>query len=236
MKLQESNNTQVGGHRGLPLVYPDNTLEGITAAAEVADFIELDVRRSADGLMVLSHEPALRETTIHDHAWEELRNIDLGGGYHPALLQFILDALPYTPLDIEIKNSPLQPGFDPGGVFAVEVAACARPFDVVTCFFWPTMDIVKRALPHVRTGLLVDEGGSLTDAVEAAVAAGHEVVAPHFSLLINSGNRPIDQAHDAGLEVVTWTVNDVAVAARLVGDGVDGIISDDPERIQQEQP
>ncbi len=235
MNLQQTKKTQIGAHRGLRLSYPDNTLEGITAAALVADFVELDVRRTADGRMILSHDPTFREVLVEDNSWDTLRLIDLGDGCHPALLDEVLEALPAFPLDIEIKNSPLQPGFDPEGDFAVSVARLARPIDVVTCFYWPTMDIVKAALPHVRTGLLVDEGGSAVDAIEAAVANRHEVIAPHFSLLTGAEERLIDLAHDAGLEVVTWTVNDAAIAGRLVAAGIDGIISDDPARIQQEQ-
>ena len=97
------------------------------------------------------------------------------------------------------------------------------------------MDTVKAALPHVRTGLLVDEGGSVADAMGAAVAGRHEVIAPHFSLLAGAEGHLIELAHDAGLEVVTWTVNDSAIAGRLAAAGIDGIISDDPVRIQQEQ-
>ena len=233
MKDQLSKNTQFGAHRGLRLSYPDNTLQGIVAAAAVADFVELDVRRSADGRMVLSHEPSFGSVGITDRTWEELRKIDLGDGYHPTLLDDVLEALPDTPLDIEIKNFPYQPGFDSEGSFAVEVAARSRPIDVVTCFFWPTMDVVKAALPDVRTGLLVFEAGSASDVIAAAGAGGHQLVAPHFSLLVESGEQSIDLAHETGLEVITWTVNDVAMAQRFVAAGIDGIISDDPAAISR---
>jgi len=183
--------------------------------------------------MVLSHEPSFGSVGIADHSWEELREVDLGDGYHPTLLDDVLEALPDTPLDIEIKNFPYQPGFDPEGSFAVEVAARSRPIDVVTCFYWPTMDVVKVTLPEVRTGLLVFEAGSVSDVIAAARAGGHQLVAPHFSLLVESGERSIHTAHEAGLEVITWTVNDVAMAQRFVAAGIDGIISDDPAAISR---
>ena len=227
MKLQSPRNTLFGGHRGLPRAYPDNTLAGIVAAAQVADFVELDVRRSADGAMVLSHEPTFGDMIIHDHEWEELRTFDLGGGHHPALLGEVLERLTDTPLDIEIKNFPEQPGFDPHGVYALEVARCARSIDVVTSFFWPTMDIIKETLPLTRTGLLAFDVSGF-DAIEAALAGGHEVVAPHFSHLIDSNLEMVERAHEAGLEVITWTVNDPDMARRFVQAGVDAMISDDP--------
>lgn len=234
MKPRISKKPLIGGHRGLPYSYPDNTLEGIVAAAGSVDFVELDVRRSADGRMVLSHEPELGELVINDHSWDELSAVELGDGYRPALLDAVLEALPDSSLNIEIKNSPFQPGFDPDGVFALEVAALVRSFDLVTSFYWPTMDTVKAAFPAARTGLLVYQVGSLSETMQAAISGGHQVIAPHFSLLMEDPEPLIEEAHSAGLEVMTWTVNDSEMAASLVSAGIDAIISDDPVRIQQE--
>ena len=234
MKDQTTRKTQIGSHRGLSAAYPDNTLAGIVAASLVADFVELDVRRTADGQMVLSHDPAFGDVVINDHNWDELRDIDLGSGHHPARFDQVLEALPDTPLDIEIKNFPDQPGFDPAGEFAIEVAGLARPLDVVTSFFWPTMDIVKAALPDVRTGLLVFQGGTVADVVAAALEGGHEVVAPHFSLLVDDRDL-ITQAQRADLEVISWTVNDPEVARALMEAGIDGLITDHPELMKQER-
>lgn len=233
MNDSKTSPTRIGAHRGLPLVFPDNTLEGIVAAAEVADFIELDVRRSSDGRMVLSHDPTIGDLVIAETPWDTLHRVDLDG-YRPALLDDVLEALPNTPLDIEIKNFPYQPGFDPDGAFAVEVAALARPFDVVTCFYWPAMDAVRRAHPAVRTGLLVYGEASLDDVGVAAVAGGHAVVAPHVDLVLGAPGS-VGRFHETGLEVIVWTVNDAEVVRVLAREGVDGIISDDPGRFRQEQ-
>lgn len=234
MKPRISKKPLIGGHRGLPYSYPDNTLEGIVAAAGSVDFVEIDVRRSADGRMVLSHEPELGELVINDHSWGELSAVELGDGYRPALLDSVLEALPDSSLNIEIKNFPYQSGFDPDGAFALEVASLVRSVDLLTSFYWPTMDTVKAAFPAVRTGLLVYQVGSLSETLRAATSGGHQVIAPHFSLLIEDPERLIEEAHSAGLEVMTWTVNDSEMAASLVSAGIDAIISDDPVRIQQE--
>lgn len=234
MKPRISKKPLIGGHRGLPYSYPDNTLEGIVAAAGSVDFVEIDVRRSADGRMVLSHEPELGELVINDHSWGELSAVELGDGYRPALLDSVLEALPDSSLNIEIKNFPYQSGFDPDGAFALEVASLVRSVDLLTSFYWPMMDTVKAAFPAVRTGLLVYQVGSLSETLRAATSGGHQVIAPHFSLLIEDPERLIEEAHSAGLEVMTWTVNDSEMAASLVSAGIDAIISDDPVRIQQE--
>ena len=160
--------------------------------------------------------------------------VDLGDGYRPTLFDAVLEALPNFSLNIEIKNFPYQPGFDPDGAFGVEVAARARPIDLVTSFHWPTMDTVKAAFPALRTGLLVFQVGSFSDTLRAAMSGGHQVIAPHFSLLIEEMGPSIEKAHSAGLEIMTWTVNDSEMAADLIAAGIDAIISDDPLRIQQE--
>jgi len=109
----------------------------------------------------------------------------MGDGHHPALLNDVPVLLPTFPLDVKIKNWLGGSGFDPTHAFAVEVAELARPIDVVTCFYWPTMHAIKAARPHVKIGLLVDEGGSFTDAIETARGYGHEMIAPHWPLLLH---------------------------------------------------
>ena len=207
--------------------FPDNSLEGIVAGAAVSQIIELDVRSSADGRFVLSHDPHIAGVEVASTVWDELKNVDMGEGHRPALLEDVLAALPDFPLDIEIKNWPGEPGFDPTHEFAVKVAGYARPIDVVTCFFWPTMHAIKSAHPRVKTGLLVDRGGSVDDAMAEAREFGHELIAPHWSLLLD---RAFDPQRD-GVEVATWTVDDPDVAISLANAGVRTIITNDPKTI-----
>lgn len=232
MNLQTSRNTQFGGHRGLPKQYPDNSLAGIVAAAQVADFVEIDVRRSADGVFVLSHEPEIGGIPICSSNWSELRRVDIGDGHPPTTLNEVISELPETPLDIEVKNWPVEEGFDPTGSLGIDVARLARPFDVVTSFFWPTVDSVKAALPDATTGLLTFEEGTLGDAIEWADRAGHDLVAPKYTLALADPDL-IEDAKRRGLDVIVWTVNSPADARLLQEMGVDAIISDDPVSIRE---
>lgn len=213
----------IAGHRGWPERFPDNTLAGFRAAAEVVGMVEIDVRRSRDGELVLSHDPEILGRVVAESDWSELALIDVGDGHHPILLGDLISAVPELALDIEIKNWPFQPGFEDDGATAVEAAEMARPGDVVTCFYWPTMDIVKAALPQVATGLLVDEGGSIPDAIAHARAMGHELIAPHWSLV--DGTLPDD------LVTSVWTMNDESKLDQLAEWGVDIFITDDPGRL-----
>jgi len=221
----------IGGHRGLRVEYPDNTPAGILAARDVCDLAEVDTRQTADGVIVLSHDVTLGSHVVIETPWEILENVDLGGGHHPVRFEHLLDMIGDFPLDIEIKNDPEDPDFDPDFIFPLLVAGLARPQDVVTSFHWPTMDAIRSAYPSLRTGLLVDPDGSLEAAAGRARASGHQVVAPHWLLL--EAESAIGSVLEQGLDIVAWTVNDEDRAFALAVAGVSTIISDDPGRIRR---
>ncbi len=221
---------QIVGHRGWRARYPDNTLEGIVACSRVADMAEIDIRRTADGRLVLSHDPDLGERIVADAPWAELATVDVGSGLHPVLLEDVLAAVGEFPLNLEVKNDPTQPGFEPDGSVGLDTAARARPGDLVTSFWWPTVDAVRRSYPHVATGLLVEPSVGLDSVLDHAVAEGHGTVVPHWSML-TADPEFIHHAQEVGVRVVTWTVNDDEVARQLAEAGVDAIITDDPGRM-----
>jgi glycerophosphoryl diester phosphodiesterase len=221
----------VGAHRGMRLEYPDNTIAGIRAAIGVADLAETDVRRTADGVAVLSHNPEIAGHVVIETEWSTLAGIDLGSGYRPARFDELLSTIGAFPLDIEIKNDPEEPDFDAASAFAIEVTSMARPQDVVTSFHWPTVDAVKRAHPSLRTGLLIGPDGSLDAAARRAVEGGHAIVAPHWWLLGADPRGPVYRLNEQGLEVVVWTVDDEDRARLLAAAGVSVVVTDDPHRI-----
>lgn len=212
----------------MPLEYPDNTLAGFRAAAAVVPMVELDVRRSADGYLVLSHDPEMMGLIVAESVWDDLAGLDLGDGHHPALLDDVFEQIPQLRLDVEVKNSPVEPGFEPDHRTALEVAPRLRSTDILTSFYWPTVDAVKDTFPSVATGLLLGDGGSAADAVVHAVEAGHATIAPHYSLLTEEVVR---RAVESGLAVATWTVNDPESAVAFVSWGVSTIITDDVHRV-----
>lgn len=219
------------GHRGWPTRFPDNTLSGFLAAVGVADAVELDIRRSGDGKLVLSHDPDLAGLVVAESPWSELCELDLGDGHHPALLDEVLVALGNTPIQLEVKNWPMQPGFEPDHRLALEAAERARPGDIVTGFNPDTLAAVRRVFPDVPTGLCVTPGVAFENGVEQCLDAGHVAVVPHHSIVVNEVSTD--------LEVYPYTVNDPIRAAELVELGVTGIITDDPglmsETLRSEQ-
>lgn len=211
-------------HRGWPTRYPDNTLSGFLAASLIADVIELDVRRSSDGKLVLSHDPHLAGMVVSKHPWSVLSELDLGGGHKPALLDEALAALPTTSVQIEIKNDPSDPGYESDHRLALEAADRARPGDMVTSFNPETLEAVRRVYELVPTGLAVKGSRDLDKHVEDCVDAGHIALVPAHLMV----RERLDLAKREGIDVFPWVVNNPGRIRELVEYGVSGIIGDDP--------
>lgn len=220
----------VWGHRGWPSKFPDNTEAGIRAAATVAAGVEIDIRSSADDRLVLSHDPRLGGLVVGETPWHRLAVVDLDG-YTPALLDDVADLT--VTLNFEVKNDPREPGFDPSHRIARLVADRMRPGDVVSSFWWPSIDAVRLSHPDVATGLLLWGPVDPLSAIHHAVDRGHGAIVPAHDQ-VDAGL--MERARREGLRVVTWTVNEPAEATRLAALGVDAIITDRPGELIAEQP
>lgn len=218
----------VVGHRGWPTRFPDNTLAGFLAAAAVAESVETDIRRSADGKLALSHDSDINGLQVADQPWSVLGELDLGDGHRPALLDEAIAAIPGTQFQFEVKNLPSEPGFEPDHRLALEAAERARPGDMVTSFNWATLAAVRRVFPEVATGVLVGGSGDIDQAVNECLDVGHPVLVPSIRLPVLG----LVRALEAGLAVYPWVVDDPDRVAELAGLGVSGIITDDPAAVR----
>jgi glycerophosphoryl diester phosphodiesterase len=170
--------------------------------------VEVDVRRDNSGVLVLSHDP-------------------VSPAGEPLTLDQALAAVPSLPFNLEIKNFPGDVGFEADHGLALETAAKSRPGDLLTCFYWPTVDEVRLWYPEVATGLLIDVGASISDATAYALHQGHGTLAPNWELVLSQPDATRDAAA-AGLVVAVWTLNDATKALALAKLGVSAIITDDP--------
>lgn len=218
----------VVGHRGWPARFPDNTLAGFLAAAEVADAVEVDVRRSGDGKLVLSHDPVLGDRVVVEHPWAVHAELDLGDGHRPALLDEAIAAVPGLSFQFEIKNMPHEPGFEPDHRLGLEASERARAGDMVTSFNWETLAAVRRVFPDVATGVLVDSRGDVDLAIEICNEGGHRALLPSDRL----PTLDIVRAVEAGMAVCPWVVDEPDRVLELAGIGVSGIITDDPGAVR----
>jgi glycerophosphoryl diester phosphodiesterase len=213
-------------HRGAPRLARENTVEAFTAAiATGAGAIELDVRRTADGYLVVHHDALLDD----GRPIVSCQRNDLPA--HIPALTGALDACQGVIVDVEIKNLPGEPDFDPEERLAAAVVELLggrqEPLDtwLISSFRRETIDRCRSVNPAVATGWLTL--GNVTDDDIAWVAgAGHAAIHPWDPTV---DRQLIDRCHAAGLDVNTWTTNDVGRAAELASWGIDGICTDIPD-------
>ncbi len=217
----------VHAHRGSPdptTGVRENTLLAFERARRLgADGVELDVRLTADGAVAVCHDAVLVGVgPISGTAVAQLP------GSVP-LLPAALDACAGMAVNIEIKNLPGEPGFDPEERLARRVGDLVEEHggasSVVVSSFWPgALHALRDRQPDVPCGFLLAGWPDPAAGVAAAVGFGCTAVHPEFSMVTPG---LVDEAHAAGLSVATWTVNDRTrlLAARLAG--VDTVITDD---------
>jgi len=220
--------TDVIAHRGAAPAERENTVAAFRRAVELgADGVELDVRPTADGALVVHHDPRLpdgRPIVATDRA-------DLPD--HVPDLAAALDACAGVVVNVELKNDPADPDFDPADRLADAVvellASRPEPADrwLLSSFRRETIDRVRVLAPDLATAYLVT--GADAAAIEACRRHGHGTLHPWVGALTAAG---VAAAKAAGLVVNTWTCNDAAQARRVAAWGVDGIVTDAPDVIR----
>jgi glycerophosphoryl diester phosphodiesterase len=235
----------VVAHRGFSALEAENTVPAFEAAlAAGADGIELDVRVTADGVPVVLHDPTVDRTTdgrgiVRDLRLAELKALRIptrdGGTTEVPTLEEVLHLLSgRTLLDVEIKNLPGEPDFEPEIERAVEatigaLAATAFEGPVLVSSFNPASLARCRALaPHLPTGLLTIEDVEAPAALAFAASEGHAWVLPTAASVTRAGEPFVRSAHAAGLRVGTWIVDEPEPAGELARWGVDAIATNDP--------
>lgn len=215
--------TDVIAHRGASRLAPANTVAAFRRAVDVgANGIELDVRRTVDGVLVVHHDAVLPDgRVLVETPWRELPR------YVPTFGE-ALDACDGAWVDIEIKNFPHEPDFDTDDRVAVEVLAelAERVAGrwLISSFRLETIDRCRLVEPSVPTGWLTFDVGPGT--VEELVRRGHTAVHPLEATVTAD---IIARSHDAGILVNAWTCNDPARFRELAAWGIDGLCTDLPD-------
>jgi glycerophosphoryl diester phosphodiesterase len=211
----------VAAHRGsVSAAAPENTLDAFNAAiAAGADAIELDVRRLADGDLIIFHDAAIGERRLNTLTRAEID--ELAPERRVLSLRACADALRgRILLDVELKDGDVE-------IDAVKTLRDAgwtsRDF-VVTSFDAATVARTRRAWPDLAAGLLTDDDEHLAAAAAWAVAIDADFLAPQ-DLAIDLD--AVDRARIADLPLVAWTVNDPQRLRTLLGHpAIAGVITD----------
>ena len=219
---------QVIAHRGASAAAPENTVAAFELAGRLgSDAVELDVRRTRDGVLVVHHNPDLPDGRIicrTDAA-------DLPTSV--ARLDAALDACAGMWVNVEIKNDAEEPDFDPTDEIADRTMDALLARDeherwLISSFRIETVDRCRRladtANAPIRTAWLT--GIVPDDVVDLLLGKGHVALHPWVRLL---SRHVIDACHAAGIQVNTWTCDDPARMAELVEWGIDGICTNVPD-------
>jgi glycerophosphoryl diester phosphodiesterase len=213
-------------HRGASATHTENTLEAFVAARSLgADAVELDVRRSADGHLIVIHDATYADgrPVAHTPAAERPAHV-------PSLAD-AFDAAKPCWVNVEIKNLPHEPGYDPDEAVAIDTARWLEdgPSSVtvlVSSFTPPTLSAVRQTAPGLDTALLLFATGDVGATVAEAASAGHAALHP-FDPMVDIAL--IEAAHNAGLAVNVWTVDAPDRIRELADLGVDGIVTNMPD-------
>ena len=206
------------GHRGAN-GHPENTLPSFELALERgADGIELDVRKSGDGQLIVVHGSVVGSLSVQATPFEEIRHLD--GGYEIPLLEEVLKQFSgRTFLDIELK----EPGYEEAAIKLIREHADTRQV-MISGFSTVMLNKVHQLLPDIRLGYIFNR----TQDEALRHNSPIDFVIPQFRL---ASREFIEEVHDEDLRVLAWTVNDESEMRRLLALGVDGIITDEPGRL-----
>jgi glycerophosphoryl diester phosphodiesterase len=212
------------GHRGSSGTEPENTLRSFRRAQEVgADAVELDLRVTADGQLVVLHDKDVARTTngsgdISTLTLAEVKALDAGHGESIPTFAEVLDVVT-VPVQAEIK----APAATAGAVSLIrERDLLDRVF--VISFIPDVLAETARLCPEARRGLIYDSVP--TDAVQQARSLGAEVLCVGISSLTP---ELAEECHANGLGCFSWTVNEREQLLHAVRSGADGVTSDFPE-------
>ncbi len=242
-------------HRGARRIRPEHTLLAYEQAlADGADVLELDLHATSDGVIVVMHDDTIDRTTdgtgaIKDMTFAELRTYDAGydftsddGMTFPyrgmelvvPTLEEVLDAFPDVPYVIEIKQ----------GVPSIvdEFVAITRARGVVrqingASFDDAVLTELRAAAPELETSFSLDEVVEYVQNTNGLEEAAPGYVPPAEFLQVPPSWGPftvlhptfVSIAHQLGLKVHVWTINDEQEMRELINDfGADGIMTDDP--------
>ncbi len=206
----------------------ENTLEAFRTAVGVgAAGIELDARHTSDGMLVVHHNPQLSDGRAL---------VDVAAADRPDWVPTLgeaLDACAGAFVNIEIKNDPSEPDFDPDeavaeGVIA-ELQRRSEPTAtwLISSFRIDSVNRCRRLDSRFATAWLTANPVGPAD-IDQVVAGGHTAIHPWVPTVDAS---LVADCHRAGLRVNTWTCNDPRRAVEMAAWGIDGICTDVPNEI-----
>jgi glycerophosphoryl diester phosphodiesterase len=215
---------QVIAHRGASAAAPENSLAAFRQAVALgADGIELDVHASADGALVVHHDPRLAGgDAIAELTLGAIRASKLPNGEPIPTLEEALQAA--APADVWVELKALDPAHDASLLERLRRAPhpdrCA-----VHSFDHRIVRRLSARHPELRCGALL--AAYVMDPVRELTDSGASVLWQEWNLI---DQRLVDRVHESGRTVIAWTVDGASDLGRLAAMGVDGLCTNFPDR------
>jgi glycerophosphoryl diester phosphodiesterase len=216
--------TDVYAHRGAHLNTRENTLDAFREARALGVAgVELDVRQTADGALVVHHDPVVELMVI---AHTPARDLP---GFVPHLDESLAE-LRGLRVNVEIKNSrdPSEPTYDDSGTLARDVVACVRASIgssiLISCFDRATCQQVRDTGDDIEVAWLLAKG-NLDEYFEIAYEDRFNALNPHYSMVTSESQL---HAAEKGLSLNVWTVNSARDLTAMGHAGVAAVITDEP--------
>ncbi|MGH2562469.1 MAG: glycerophosphodiester phosphodiesterase [Thermomicrobiales bacterium] len=214
-------------HRGNSVTAPENTLRAFELAVAAGAYgIEMDVRASVDGALVVIHDRNLQRTTsglgnVDEMPLAAIRQADAGEGQSVPTLDEALDLISdRIRLDLEIK----QPGIE-----HVVIDSLARHPEVkwvISSFDWSVLRRIRELTSAAELWPLSTE--TTASVIDVAQSLGSPCIAVNHRGITEKTMRGVEKA---GLRIFAWTVNEPDEARRLQALGVYAVCTDDPKQI-----
>ncbi len=233
------------GHRGHADSLENTLISFRESIAQGAQMLELDVRLSKDMVPMVCHDATVtrisgKRGSIADRTAKHLLNLDLGKGFRISTLEAALEELvPRVPINIELKFQ--RPDYRPlvNAVCDVVEKLGAGPRILVSSFFHASLEVVKRRVPEMSIAPLFGSLTGLPHEDDLEVVFGrpirqHEAgIYPFHGRAAVVSWKMIDEAlaqrfAEGNGTLLTYTVDDPAEMKRLIGLGIDGIITNRP--------
>ena len=227
-------------HRGASGLFPENTRLAFQKAIEArADMIELDCQLSHDGHVVVFHDEKLSRIakmrgTIGQRSLEQLKKVDIGSWRKKSFcrerIQTLEEVLAFIDGDASLCIDIKQFSGSPAGI-ELKLLFTISHFDyldrvILSSFDYHCLRRVREFAPDARIGVIFG-AGVREDPITAAIGLGARSI--HVQKELASRDF-LQRAWDEGFDVYVWTLNDRVEIERFASLGVQGIVSDFPER------
>lgn len=213
------------GHRGAKAYEPENTIRSFKKAIELGvDAVELDVRRTRDGELIVIHDSNVEKTTdgereVGEMTLREIKEINLEKGEKIPTLDEALDFLDgKVKILIELKES----GYEED-VYGLVRDKGLKEHVVIVSFKEEALKRIRDLDSEIETGFIY---ARYRKPLKRAFELKTDYVLPLYHFTHSS---TVKKAHEMGLKVIVWTINEKEDAEKFVRKGVDGISSDSPD-------